>query len=776
MRWLKTLFLVSLTALLAGGAGAYLWLQTSLPTIDGTLAFDGLEKPVTVTRDRDGVPHVKAASERDAYFALGVTHAQDRLWQMDFQRRLGQGRLSEVLGTPTLATDRYMRTLGLYRLAEKSFRHLTPETQNALQAYSDGVNAWLKTRSDAWWQAWPIEFYLLRYRPEPWRPADSLVWGRTMGLFLSRNWQEEMLRAKIVRALGKDALDTLLPPYPDSAPVSYASLIGNPLAEGSASNGWVLDGTRTTSGKPLLANDPHLRFRAPGLWYLARVSAPGLDVTGATVPGMPFTVLGHNRDIAWGFTSAETDVQDLFIETLLPDDSTRYATPDGPVPFAQREERIPLRGGDEQVFTVRETRHGPVVSDLDPEIAALARKDEVVALSAASLLPDDRTADALYALNRAGNWQDFREALRNWHSPHQNIFMATRTGETGMISPARIPIRRSGHGDVPSPGADGLHDWTGFIPFERLPQVRNPAGGTIVNANNQLVRPAGSSDWLGRNRTPGYRAARIEEILGSAARHDIDAMTRLQMDSVSPMARDLLPLMAETAPIAGRDRRALALLDGWDGGMLRDRPQPLIFAAWLAALKKAIFADELGELYAAFSGFRTQPVKRALTVEPRWCDNTATKEAESCKDILARALNDAMTSLARQYGDDPAAWRWGDAHQARLDHPVLGRVPVLGTLFNVRLPVDGGSYTVNRAHMRPDSSRAPFAAVHGAGLRAAYDLSELAGSRFMVAPGQSGNLLSPHYGDMAVRWRDGGFVMPGRSAISATVTLVPASR
>lgn len=776
MHWLKNLLLISLSVLLVGGAGAYLWLRTSLPTIDGSLALSGLEEPVTVTRDTDGIPHIKAASERDAYFALGVIHAQDRLWQMDFQRRLGQGRLSEVLGTPTLATDRYMRTLGLYRLAKESLRYLTPETRNALEAYSDGVNAWLEAQREAWWRAWPVEFYLLRYRPEPWQPADSLVWGRTMGLFLSRNWQEEMLRAKIVRALGKDALDTLLPPYPDSAPVTYSSLIDNPLAEGSASNGWVLDGTRTASGKPLLANDPHLRFRAPGVWYLARVSAPEFDVTGATVPGMPFTVLGHNREIAWGFTSAETDVQDLFIETLLPDDNNRYATPDGPRALTLRKERISVRGRDEQVFTVRETRHGPVVSDLDPGISALARKDEVVSLAAASLLPDDRTADALYALNRAGNWQDFREALRNWHAPHQNIFMASRTGETGMISPARIPIRRSGQGDVPATGADGLQDWTGFIPFERLPQMRNPASGTIVNANNQLVRPKSSPDWFGRNRSPGYRAARIEKILASAPRHDIDAMTRLQMDSVSPMARELLPLMAETTPIAERDRRALALLGGWDGSMLRDSPQPLIFAAWLAALKKAVFADELGNLYGAFSGFRTQSIKRVLTAEPRWCDNTATKETETCKDVLTRALNAAVTSLAGQYGDDPAAWRWGDAHQARLDHPVLGRVPVVGTLFNVRLPSDGGSYTVNRAHMRPDSSRAPFAAVHGAGLRAVYDLSDLTGSRFMVAPGQSGNRLSPHYRDMAKRWRDGGFVTPENSAISATVTLVPANR
>jgi penicillin amidase len=774
MRWLKRLVLVSLAVIIAGGAAGFFWLRTSLPLVDGTLAIPGLEHSVSISRDTNGVPHIKATTQHDAYFALGLAHAQDRLWQMDFQRRLGQGRLSEILGRPTTATDRYMRTLGLYRLAQASLPHLSPKTRESLQAYADGVNAWVETKRHAWWRAWPIEFYLLRYRPEPWQPADSLVWGRTMGLFLSRNWREEVLRAQIIRKLGKGAVKTLIPPYPDGAPRTLAGLMENPLAEGSASNFWVLGGKRTGSGKPLLANDPHLRFRSPGLWYLARVSAPGLDVTGTTVPGMPFTVLGHNREIAWGFTSAESDVQDLYIETLAPGQNGRYIAPGGTRAIETREERIKVRGDEDIVFSARATRHGPVISDLSPDVAALAGKDKIVSLATPSLLPDDRTADALHGLNRATGWQDFREALRNWHSPHVNIAMANRAGNIGMISPARIPVRRWGYGDVPAPGAGELYDWTGFIPFEQLPQSLNPAKGVIVNANNPTVRTVDYRYWLGLNHSPGYRATRIEEILSSRRRHDADAMTRLQMDSTSLMVRDLLPLMTKIHPTSKLGRQALALLKDWDGNMDRGKPQPLVFMAWISALKGAIFADELGELFSSFSGFRTQPIKRALTKDHIWCNNRATKATETCETILIRALETAISELAKKYEREPKDWRWGDAHEARFDHPVLGRIPIIGTLFNVRIPVDGGSYTINRGHMSPDNPKSPFASVHGAGLRAVYDLSDISKSRFAIAPGQSGNPLSSHYDDMAEIWRDGGFVTPGTRTPATQLTLNPA--
>ncbi len=773
MRWLRRLLLYLAVILFGGGGAGYFWLRTSLPIVDGELALAGLEGTVQIGRDADGVPRIRATTEHDAYFALGVVHAQDRLWQMDFQRRLGQGRLSEVLGKQTISTDRYMRTLGLYRLAEASIPHLAPKTLAALEAYARGVNAGLDARRGQWWRAWPIEFYLLRYRPEPWRPADSLVWGRTMGVFLARNWREEVLRARLIGKLGKDSLKTLLPPYPDDAPRTLAGIPGNPLADGRASNVWTVAGSRTKSGKPLLANDPHLRFRAPGLWYLVRLTAPGLDVTGATVAGMPFTVLGHNRDIAWGFTSAETDTQDLFIETVDPDRPNLYLSPEGPKPLRERRETIAVKGGEKVELKIHESRHGPIVSGLSPEIAALAGKNGIVALAAASLLPDDRTADALYALNRASNWSEFDAALQRWDSPHLNIAMAAHDGTSGMISPARIPVRKSGFGDLPAPGADGTQDWKGFIPYERLPRVRNPASGVIVNANNPTVREDKVGYRLGGNRSSGYRATRIEEELGKKPRHDANSMATLQADSVSLMARDLLPLMTKIEPRSKAGREALALLRRWNGAMDRARPEPLIFAAWLVSLKRALFSDELGDLFEAYSGLRARSLMLVLTDDPRWCDDRSTDRRESCDDMLVGSLNSAIRNLERDFGTALSDLRWGDAHQARFDHPVLGRIPVLNRFFNIRLPADGGIHTINRGQFLPDNGQAPFASVHGAGFRAVYDLSDLSGTRFVVTPGQSGNRLSSNYGNLAERWRDGKYVVPGKSAASATLILRP---
>jgi len=768
MKYLWRLLIVVAVLGGLGAGGGFLWLRGSLPQTDGTIALAGPRGPIEIARDRHGVPTIRAGSEHDAFFALGFVHAQDRLWQMDFLRRLGAGRLSEVLGEPTLRSDKLMRTLGLHRLAERQLAALKPETRAAIDAYTAGVNGFLARHQGAW----PVEFYLLRYRPEPWRAADSLIWGRLMAVFLSRNAREEALAARIVKRLGAEALDILLPPYPAEAPRSLAGL-ANPLALGAASNAWTVSGAHTESGKPLLANDPHLRLRIPGLWYLARIETHDRLMAGATVPGVPFHILGHNGHIAWGLTSAETDVEDLFIERIDPRDPGRYLAPGGARRFLTRKETVRVRGGGAAVIEVRATRHGPVTSDIDPALAELAGAGHVIALASPAFLPDANGPDALYALSRARDWTQFRAALADWSLPHLNFTYADRTGSIGLAAPARIPVRRSGDGRLPVPGWTGAHDWTGYIPRDELPVARDPAKGWIVNANNPTPK-TDNPHWLGRNRSAGYRARRAEMLLRARARHDPASMTAMQMDTVSLMARDLLPLLSRARPDTETGRKALALMQGWDGRMAADRPQPLIFMEWFSRLQRRLFADELGPLYDSWGGLHPLSVEAALRRLPRWCDDTVTPAPETCDGRIAAALDDAAGALAARHGRDPAGWRWGAAHRARLDHPVMGRIPVIGGLFNRRVQVDGGAATLNRGLMRLDDPDRPFDSVHGAGFRAVYDLADLDASRFVIATGQSGNVLSPHYDDFVARWRTGGFVSLGARPAEATrLRLVP---
>ena len=741
-------------------ASGWLWLRTSLPVTDGTLSFNGLKERVEISRDRNGVPHITAKSEHDSYFALGIVHAQDRLWQMDFQRRLGAGRLSEILGEATLPTDRYMRTLGLYRLAKQSFQHLDAGTKSALTAYTNGVNAWLERQRQSWTRAWPLEFYLLRYRPAPWTVADSLVWGRMMAIFLSQNSRTEILRAQLKETLDDAAIKTLLPSYPSDGPRSFATLFGDvpsPLAVSSASNSWVLSGSHTTSGKPFLANDPHLRFRTPALWYLTSTVTPQRRLTGATVPGLPFTVLGQNGDIAWGVTAAETDVQDLVLEKLNSANENEYLVPGGSKPFQTITETIKVKGKTDEQVKIRLSRHGPVLSDHNPTLARLAGNGKVMALRTPAIDPVDKTAGALYGINHATDWESFRSTLRNWHSPHMNISYADRAGNIGLIAPGRVPIRKTGSGLIPSEGWTKPANWQRYIPFEELPQLYNPASGKIANANN----PVPTDDYkypLGHYRAAGYRAKRIDQVLALPRTHSADDMIKLQSDSVSAMALELLPLMLNQTPISKGLAKTLQQLRNWNGKMARDTAEPLIFLAWLRELNRQVFRDELGKTFPAYWGLRPLTIKRILTREPKWCDDTTTKPVENCAAILGKSLEIALGELAEKFGANSKDWKWGTAHFAKFDHPVLGRIPVIGKFFNNRLPADGGPYTVNRGNTRVRNPRHPFASVHGAGYRAVYDLADPTKSRYIVAPGQSGNWFSPHYKDLAERWRDGGFI------------------
>jgi penicillin G amidase len=752
-----------LAALALAAAGVVAWLALgSLPQVSGTLRVAGLSAPVEVVRDRWAVPHVRAASEEDAYRAVGFLHAQDRLWQMELNRRVGQGRLAAVLGPEALPADRLMRTLGLARAAEASVGALEPGARRLLEAYAEGVNAFL-----ALGRRLPPEFLILRHRPEPWRAADSVLFLKLMALDLSRGWRAELARARLARALTPAQIADLWPESDPLDPVTLAAsadalrgfalagVEGPPAVGALGSNEWVVAGSRTATGAPLLANDPHLGLTAPGVWYLAHLEvAGGISVIGATLPSVPFVVLGRTPGTAWGFTNTGSDVQDLFVETVDPADPGRYLAPGGSLPFAVRTEEVEVRGGQPVRLVVRETRHGPVVSDVLP--GAAAPEGRVLALAWTGLDPADRTAEAGFRVARARDWDGFVAAFEMFGAPQQNIAYADRAGRIGLLSPGRVPVRAAGDGRLPAPGGEGAFDWTGFVPYAALPRTVDPPRGYLLNANNRLVGE-GYPHLLAAEWEPPYRARRIEEVLEASPRLDQEGSRRLQLDQLSTLARELLPALVEAAEGGpdGDDGLAAALR-AWDGTMNAARPEPLVFSAWYAELGPLVWGDELAGLPG---GVRPDALARMLRERQAWCDDVGTAGAvETCAARSRLALERALAWCAGRHGSDWRRWRWDAEHRAVMEHRPFDRVPWLRRLFSVEAPVGGSGTTVNVASYQGAAPEAPFLSGHGPSYRALYDLADPERSLFVAPAGQSGHPLSRHYRDLARLWREGAYL------------------
>jgi penicillin G amidase len=781
-RWVAVPLAVVGVLLLALGAG-YFYLGTSLPQIAGRIAVFGLKSPVRVARDADGVPTIIAQNDDAAAFGLGFAHAQDRLFQMELMRRLAAGRLAELFGPAALPIDRQMRVLGLYQAAEAELLALSAELRRALSAYAAGVNAFLATRHGAL----PPEFLLLRFEPAPWREADSLAWGKLMALQVSGNYRGEMQRAAMARSISAADLAFLYPGYPKDGPVTLAAMapiyrrlgLDRLLAElpsvagpRYASNNWVVDGRHSRSGKPLLANDPHLDLAAPGPWYLASLKTPGGELAGATAPGVPLVVIGHNRHIAWGFTTTTADVEDLFIEKVDPADPARYLTPEGSVPFQTRRETIMVRGAAPEEIVVRATRHGPVLSDALP--AGSAGHGFVLALSATFLFPGDRSAEALWDAGHATDWQGFKNAWRNFVGPMQNTVYADDKGTIGFIAPGLVPIRKKGQGWVPSPGWTGEYDWNGFIPFDALPNGFNPPAGRFVNANNQIV-PDGYPYFISRDWDLPDRAERINALLDAAPVQTPAKSAAIEADRLSLMAKRLLPLMTHISPAAPQEREALALLRRWDFRMERDAPAPLLFIAWLRQFSYAVLHGRFGDAVAGYWSLKPEVIEAVLSERPDWCDDLKRPGSETCATRLEQSLASALAELRRAYGDDMAGWQWGRAHTALFANAVFSRIPLLAGWINPSIATGGASDTVDHMPSLVRDAQHPFATTFGASLRIITDLAVPDESRMIVAPGQSGNPLSPHFADLLGRWRDFGLLMPGHAPPVATLDLVPAN-
>jgi penicillin amidase len=787
--WKRSLLVAGLLLAIPLAGTAFVF-ERAMPDYSGVAALPGLSAEARVYRDRWGVPHIFAANKNDAARALGYIHASERLFQMDMQRRAGQGRLSEMAGPSMLGTDKYIRTLGLYRLAQSSFAALSPEVQSHLQAYADGVNAWLAAHESRL----PPEFLLMGGVPERWTPADSVVWGKLMALRLSFNYRLEMLRARLAKHMTKERMEALFPDMP--SPITIQPERNPPLISGdgakkaslrsdnriasrtaaddavytasrasrpedildsllglrsAASNEWVVSGEHTATGKPILANDPHLGLEAPILWYLVRIVTPDMTLKGATVPGLPAVLLGQNDNIAWGLTTTNSDVQDLFVETVDPKDPGRYLTPDGSAVFEAKQEVIHVKGEPDVTMIVRATRHGPVMSDIDGEMMRLAGPGKVMALAFTGLGAADTTSEAFWLLNQARGQDDVLHALKQYQAPPQNIVYADREGHIGFINPGLLPIRKASDGRMPADGASGAFDWTGTASFKQMPQIRDPEAGFILNANSAVV-PRNFSPSLGSDWGEPFRARRIQDFMNEDGPHTLDVSARMQADHLSLAAKDLLPALLAVTPATPQAKEALALLQNWDGVMDKDRAEPLIFEAWLSEMHRSLLVAKTGDTLGEKGPFAAASIEFILANRAgEWC---GTDDAD-CAKLKTEALNQALGRVSKRQGPDMKTWRWGRENVTLLRHKFYSHIPLLDRLSDLSVESSGDFYTLDRGGGADNDADHPFARTHGAGYRGIYDLANPDASRFIIATGESGHIFSRHYGDMTPLWNEG---------------------
>lgn len=759
--------------LVAGAGGlAAAWFASSLPVLEGRANLPGAQAEIELATDEHGIARVKAGHVLDAYRALGFAHARDRLWQMELQRRAGAGTLSELFGDKTLDSDRFMRALGLRQSAAANVAALAAASREILLAYADGVNAFIAEGG-----IFPAEFRLFSApRPERWTATDSLLVLKLMAWNLSGNFWDELLNLRLANHLPKARLDDLFALEPgDESPAvappaeysareldrAVAALVQSSpagAAPGVGSNAWVVSGKGTRSGKPLLANDPHLPLSAPAVWYLAALEAPNFGLIGATVPGLPSVILGRNRRVAWGYTNTRPDTQDLYVERVAAGDSTRYEAPGGSLPFARRREVIQVRGASDVVLELRSTRHGPVISDADPRVARAMPPGTVLALSWVGLRDDDLTLEFSLKVAGARSAGEVREALRSFHSPQENVVFADVDGELGVVAAGRVPIRRDRavRGRVPVPGWDERFDWDGFIPFEELPQQFGRDVERVVSANQKLT-PAGYPYWMTAAWAPARRARRIESLLGASGRHDLASFTSIQLDERDLGAARLAALLL-AATAAAQDGGLRERLRGWDGNMASDRAEPLLFAEWVRQLTLKLYEKQLGALGDELDEYNPDFVEKVLTdVEAGrfWCGDA---QANACSVATSVALGRASERLRRVYGDDPERWRWGSANSVRFAHRSLGAIPFVSRLFEVSGSRGGGRESVNVSSYFFDADSGGYSTQAGPGFRAIYDFDDLEKSRFIVAPGQSGHPLSRFYRNLTDDWNGGRYL------------------
>ncbi len=813
-RWTLRLLTTVLVLAAATATLAYFFASRSLPDYDTTWNVDGLGAPVEIVRDNSNVPHIFGDSDADVFYGLGFSHAQDRLWQMTLLRRKAQGRLSEQFGSRTVQADEFLRRLDLYRTATASVQHLDPHSQEMLRAYAAGVNAWLrKVNEEALGRGAP-EFFLFQPEIAPWQPADSLAIAKLMALQLSPHMQNEILRASAALVLPPERLKDLMPDVPGDATAGapdYGSLfpgrppfaraphwptdplhpLGQPRLSG-ASNAWAATPARSAAGAALVANDPHLGLTAPTIWYLARMELRSGGVIGGTIPGLPVVLAGRSGRLGWGLTAAYADDQDLYMEELNPANPETYRTPRGWKPFRTERSIIKVRDADPVTITLRWTENGPVLPGSHLGLDGVTPPGHVAALAWTALSAEDSSFAAMLGLMEAPDISTAIEAGARHVAPAVNMILADSDGVALQLMGA-LPARDPGHvgqGRLPSLGWQAQNRWQGTLPYDSNPRLRDPEGGIVGNTNNKTTdRPF--PDHVSFLWGDTQRIQRWQKLMAEREVHTRESFIAAQLDTVSFTARALLPLIArdlwytgEAAPEGTPERqrqKALELLANWNGEMNEHLPEPLIYAAWLRQLQKKLIVDDLGQLSEAFlhpEPLFIERVFRDIDGASAWCDIRQSTMLETCSDTARIALDEALLWIGDRYGSALESLRWGDAHEARHDHEVLGGAPVLKWFVNIRQSTSGGDNTLQRAQTA-GTGRDPFANIHAAGYRGVYDFADPDASVFITATGQSGHPLSRHYDDLGDLWRRGEYIPMtldpelARAGAVGVTTLVP---
>jgi penicillin G amidase len=781
---IKRVSIAALLLLLSAVAVVAIYIYRSVPDKNAAHHVAAPIEPINIALDATGIALIEAKSERDLYFAVGFMHARDRLWQLEVNRRVVRGELAEMFGAKALDTDKFLRTLGVRRAAEKQFDNLPKEIQAHLQAYADGVNAYVRDTMSVR----PPEFVILGIQPGLWEPSDSVGWSLMMAYDLSGNWGNELLRFQLASKLSLDRINELLPVQPGDKPLvtmDYVALYRSlgvaqseaqtaqlfPLAggmEGMGSNNWVVHGDATVSGKPLLANDPHLTLNTPALWYFAKLRAPGIEVTGATLPGMPSVVLGRTKGAAWGFTNTGPDVQDLYLEET--NSAGEIRTPSGWAKPESRSETIKVKGEADTTIVVRESRHGPIISDIHaPTARALGKaKDKyAIAMRWAALDADNTTAQAAFAMNKSQTVAQVKEALRGFLAPQQNIVIADTLGNAAFIAAGRVPVRKPENdlkGQAPAPGWDAKYDWNGWLPFEQLPQTdRSMWQQPFLATANQRIHGDDYAHFIAAEWAHKGRFDRITELLAKTAKHDAQSLREIQHDLLHTHDVPLLAWVEKAKQLPNLSPNFLSLLTNLSSKptFVSDGSEAQLMWAWQREVTKRLLSDDVGAtLFDAIFGrrdFRVAVNGVLARDDAWWCDDKTTPKKESCDDVVLAAFAAAISELTTKYGSDPTQWNWSEAHVARGEHRPFSNVPLLAKLFEVRVPTAGDTYSVMVGKLKLRDPE-PYLNEFAASLRAVYDLSEAnanAGS-IIFSTGQSGNPFSPHYRDLAQRWGSGG--------------------